>query len=146
MAALTYAVSTLLMGIFLVAIGVALARGMEWRRYSLPGGGDSTSKALRRAARNPIAWTAGFLFLAFGSAAGAVLYVTDSGVSKTVTAGAGMVVAAVIAIALGLYFFWGVYHSSRYRGLKSAQAAALTGWIFGLVLIVAIVLKLVTAS
>lgn len=150
MAELTYIASGLLTGLFLVGLVVALARARQWKSYtqavSGPGRGESALAMFSEMARTPLAWTVAFLLLVFGAGAGAIAFVTGPSLPPVVSQGAGVGIAAVSLSLLGVYLFWGVYHSARYRGLKSAQAAAVGLWLFGILLVAAIVLQLVTAG
>lgn len=147
MAELTYIASALLTGLFLVGLVAALTRNRRWRSYAGDAGMSDvdTYATLRRMAGTPLAWTVAFLVLASVVGSGALAFVTG-GLPSGVSQGAGVAMAAVALSALCVYLFWGVYHSARYRGLKDAQAAAVGMWVFGTLLIVAIVLRLLTAA
>ena len=149
MVELTYIASALLTGLFLAGLVAVLARGRQWRSYTggtigTPAGGDAYA-VFAEIARTPLAWTVAFLLLVFLVGAGALAFVTG-GLPSGVSQGAGVAMAAVALSVLCVYLFWGVYHSARYRGLKDAQAAAVGLWVFGTLLILAIILQLVTAA
>ncbi|WP_101298305.1 hypothetical protein [Halegenticoccus soli] len=145
MAQLAYFVSTVLMGLFLLAVAVSLARGGGWRQYRVDDR-RSTSDALARVAGSPTAWTVGFLLLVFVSAATAVLFVSGAGVPESIKGAVGFVLAGVGLSVLAAYLVFGIYRSARYRGLKSAQAAAASVWVLGLLFVLAVVLKLTVGS
>lgn len=147
MPAPTYIASTVLTGLLLVVLVVALARTRQWRSATTTIEGAShasTATALAETARTPLGWTVAFFLLVIGFGGGTLVFVTGS-VPTAVSRSAGVVLALVFAAALGGYLFWGVYHSARYRGLKSAQATGAGLWVLGLLFIVAIVVKLLMA-
>ena len=149
MAPLTYVASTVLTGLVVVALVVAVARSREWRAAAAtPGdvrtGGTSPVTTLAAAAQSPLGWTVAFLVLVLGIGGGALAFVTGA-IPSAVSQVAGVALVLVAAAVLGGYLFWGVYHSARYRGIESAQATGTGLWVLGMLLIVAIVVRLIMA-
>lgn len=144
MAQLGYLASTLLMGLFLVAV-VAFLRLAERREYSpsLTGPESSGSEALREAFRSPVAWIVVFLAITFATGLAAVAYVGGLVPAEVGTA-AGPVLAAVVAVLVGGYLLWGVYSTARARGLQNAAAVMVSAWALGLLLVTAIAVHLLT--
>lgn len=148
-----YIASAAVMGLLLTVVAVALARVGD-RGFSTaatngaPGAGttDVLSRYVAaggRAARTPATWYVSFVVLALVSVGGAIALVTSSPEIGGLI-GLGMAVGS--AAILCVFLFWGIYQSGRYRGLKSAQAAAAGAWALGLLLTAVIVVKLVLAG
>jgi len=149
MASLTYIASTVVTGLIVVALAVALARGREWRSAApTPGavrtGGTSAVTTLTETARSPLGWTVAFLVLALAIGGGTIAFVTGA-IPTAVSQALGVALVLVAATVMGGYLFWGVYHAVRYRGIGSAQATGTGLWVLGMVLIVAIVVRLAMA-
>jgi hypothetical protein len=149
MAPLTYIASTVLTGLVVVALVVALARSREWRSAAATTGAVRTSRAsavttITDTARSPLGWTVAFLVLVFGIGGGALAFVTGA-IPTAVSQVAGVALMLAAGAVMGGYLFWGVYHSARYRGIKSAQATGTGLWVLGMLLIVAIVVRLAMA-
>jgi hypothetical protein len=158
MASISYVLSTVVMGLFTVGIAVAVVRistqrqspvTANQRKRNASAGGESTDALSRyasvvgEAARTPGTWYVGFVVLVFGFAAGALAMVTGPPAIGAAV-GLGLIVAS--AAVFCVFLFWGIYHSGRSQGLQSAQAAMAGAWALGSLLIVAIVVKLVTAA
>lgn len=155
MAAINYLFSTLLMGLSLLVIGWTLTRIRPWQRYSPAGtgapgyvfpattGGESL---LVRTARSPTIWIVGFVLLALGFGAGTLVFIAGSTFPDGVARTAGLALGGLTALLLLFFLFLGVYRSARGRGLGSSQAAAVSAWVFGALLLAAIATKLLTAS
>lgn len=145
MAPLTYTASTVLTGLVVVLV-VVLTRSREWRSAATTSGkrGASTVATFTEAARSPLGWTVAFLVVVLGIGGGALAFVTGT-LPPAVSRVAGLALVVVAAATMGGYLFWGVYHAARYRGIKSAQATGTGLWVLGLLLIVAIVVRLVMA-
>ncbi|WP_266079939.1 hypothetical protein [Haladaptatus caseinilyticus] len=152
MAPVEYVASALVMGFLLTVLGLALVRARDWQRYILPkqpganwSDGEAEFELLRAVATNSTVWVLSFILLSLGIGAGAVLFVSGTTVPASLRQNAWLsVVSLSIALVAG-YIFWGTYQSSRYRGLDSAQATLAALWVWGILFIVAVVLKLVTA-
>lgn len=142
MAELSYLVSTVLMGLFLVAV-VAFVRFSENREHTRqrePADGPSLASRLQN---SPGVWIVTFLLLAFVAGGGAVLFVSGGLPAGTAQA-AGIALGAVVATSLVAYFGWGGYYIARGRGLGNAQAAAVGAWLLGMLFVAAIAVRLVT--
>jgi hypothetical protein len=161
MAVGNYLPSTLLMGLFLLAIFVALARirssgststasGEQNRASDLP---NITSDVPARtgstdtvSSETPIAWVVGFIFLVFAAGAGAILFIGDYSLPSIGAQVVGILIAGVIGGLVCGYLFSGVYISLRGHGRKSAEATAVAFWLLGLLGVAVIALKLVLAQ
>jgi hypothetical protein len=155
MAVGTYLPSTLLMGLFLIAVLVALVRirsgegtsssGDRSRASDLPDiAGDvpaRTGSTDTVSSETPIEWVVGFILLVVVAGAGAVLFIGDYSL-PSIGAQAGILIAAVLGGLLCGYLFSGVYISLRSHGRKSAEATAVAFWLLGLVGVAVIAVKL----
>jgi cbb3-type cytochrome oxidase subunit 3 len=157
MAGISYLLSTVVMGLFLIGV-VAYARSgnrrqqpsTESRRPELTESSDDETDVLARyftaatgVARNPNTWYIAFFLLVFGFAGGAIFLVTSSPeIGGLVFLG----LALAFAVVLCAFLVWGIYRSGRTRGLKSAQAAMAGAWALGSLLVIAIVVKLVVSA
>lgn len=156
MAGINYVLSTVVMGLLMVGVAVAIVRVANWRQRPAaasgregPGGsgeGDVLGRygaAIGAATRNPTTWYVAFFVLVFGFVGGTIALVTSP-------PAIGGVVFLVLGLAFGAvlcgFLVWGIYSSGRYRGLKSAQAAMAGAWALGSLLIVAITVKLILSS
>lgn len=142
MAQVTQLAGSVVLGILVVAIVILTAR---WRtRGYAPDSGterETEGSLLGRAASNETVWIVAFLALVGVALGGAVLYV--SGASVPIPGGAGLVLAALLGTIVLAYLFWGVYHSSRYKGLHRPAALAVTAWTVGMAVVALVVLRLV---
>lgn len=147
MAELSYLVSALVMGLFLVAV-VAFVRRSERDAVRPERETRSTPESLLdRTRESTSAWIAGFLVLVLVAGGLSVAYVGGlSPVPTSLARTAGLVLAAVLGAALAAYLGWGGYHVARSRGFGDAQAAAVGAWMLGLLFVVAIAARLLTAQ
>lgn len=134
--------STVLMGLLLVAVAVALAYGRDWRSYPF-GGDDDAFTTVSKAAASPTIWIVTFFLLVLGFGGTTLLYVTSTGATQEL---ALVVLGALIGIALAFFLFMGVYRSVRSRGRSTAEAVGAGAWALGFALVAVIVLKLVVAG
>lgn len=143
MAALSYLVSTLVMGVVLLGVWLVVARARHWEHYTLPAtvSADAEGSRVTRAAQTPTTWIVGFLLVTFLAGGATILLVSDVGASLAL--GPVVVVSAIFAVMLIGYLLWGVYHSVRVRGLGSAQAALAGVWTLGMLFLGAVVVTLV---
>lgn len=152
MAEPTYLVSALVTGLFLVATATALGRSRWLRRYSPDRGRAKVQSArtgrppMPRSPAGSAAWLLGLLVVAVALGAGVVLSAGGTGGVGALGSGPEAALALLLAGTLGSYLFWGVYHAACGRGWNRAQAAALSAWVFGVLLVVAIVVRLVTGG
>lgn len=149
-------VSTAVMGVLLVAIVIAVAKGGSprgaWiathRRY-LPGGGSDgggsgqTGRETPGIADDTGLWIAIFLALAFGFGLLALLFVGwyDVGISESF----GGIVVGLFALLLTLYLGLGVYYTARSRGHPYSMAAAQSVTVLSLMVLLVIAVRLVRA-
>jgi hypothetical protein len=152
MVTLSYMASALVTGLLLLVVVVGMARWPNWRGTaagtggtSAPGGGGDSGVARGPAVAAVAALLLVVLVVALlspglaGGGAGA----GGEGASEGVPGGAAIVaVGAGLGVLTVTYLVWGVYHSTRYRGLTSAQAAGVGAWVFGLLVIVGVLVLL----
>lgn len=136
-----YLASTLVMGLLAVGIVALVVRGRRWRQYTpqaaygMDAGGGRPASALSKISGATSTWTVAYLLLVLGFLAGAV--VTLSGALP------GPAVIVGLAAALLVYLVGGVYVAMRGNGRPSAQAAAGSAVVLGLLFVLAISVKLV---
>jgi hypothetical protein len=137
MAAVTLLVSTLVMGLLLAVILVAVTRRGTKRSYSvaLSGGGGGRSNVESTAPGVSENWMLALVGVIVLAALGAAVVFADG----------GLVFGGLVAALLLAYLSWGIYQSARYRGLPSAHSVGLTVWVVGIVLSAAIGVKLLLA-
>lgn len=155
MATYSYLLSGLLMGAFLLLLVAGVTR-MQRPRTSNRGRapvGTAASTPRRSfedrvtdAARSQTTWIAAFVLLVLGFGGGTVLVVSETGVPSGVRRAAWLVMGGLFLGLMTAFVFWGVYDSGRSRGLPSSLAAAIGFWSLGLLLVVAVVIKLMLAS
>ncbi|MFC7078986.1 hypothetical protein [Halorussus caseinilyticus] len=144
MARTAYLTSALVTGVVLLAVWVAVARMEEWRHYDRSASETPARPGETGASESVGAWVAGFLLLVLVAGGGAVLLVSDPAVASAV--GSWVALAVVFAVVLVGFLLWGTYSSARFRGLRSAQAALLSAWLFGSLFVAAVAVKLVLAG
>ncbi|WP_134671498.1 hypothetical protein [Halorussus marinus] len=135
-----YVASVLATGALLVAVWVGLARTGERPRYEVGGDHDHDHERDATDGDSIAAWAAGFFGLLL--AAGGVAVASVSDVSVPAAIGPAAFVGLFGALLVG-YLLWGTYQSARVRGLRSSQAALLSAWLFGTLVLAAIVADLV---
>ncbi|WP_135806579.1 hypothetical protein [Halorussus marinus] len=133
-----YVASALATGALLVAVWVGLARTGERPRYEV--GDDHDYERDATDGDSIAAWAAGFFGLLLAGGGVAVASVSD--VSVPAAIGPAAFVGLFGALLVG-YLLWGTYQSARVRGLRSSQAALLSAWLFGTLVLAAIVADLV---
>lgn len=161
MAEISYLSSTLLMGLFLIAILVIIARLRIESGASAATGERSTSAELpdvpagdlasshRQPATDtetPLSWVVGFLVVVLVVVAGAALFLGGVSLSASNTRLAGIVLALVLGGLLGGYLFSGVYLSVRSHGRVRSEATGVALWILGLLFVLLIAVKLIMAQ
>lgn len=149
MATLTL-LSTLLMGLAVVAVFVAVSRigttRAAPRSTPEPVEEDLYEVTITRIVaflQTPAVWTAGFILLTLGVGLGALVAVGSFGVPETVRTPLLSVVSAVIPILLAGFVFFGSYTAIRQRGLGHAQGIIAGIIALGAVLILAVALQLI---
>jgi hypothetical protein len=142
MAESTLLTISIVMGLLLVAVGIASGRLRNWRGYTPA---DSES-ALQRSIRSPAMWLIGALVLC---TIASVVIVVGAGVQGIVGDSGllgGLVGIATLLVLFGLptgYLLWGFHDLARKRGLGNAKAVGLSAWVGGMLLIVLIAFALV---
>ena len=143
--AATTLLSTLLMGVFLLAIAVAITRVRHWRAApSVPGGTD----VLARTARNPTTWTVVFVAVTLGIALFAVALVGGGPVSISLEGSFVETLPVVMApflVLLAVLLFGGLYAAVRARDLSSATGVGIGALFLGLVFVLVVALQLFIA-
>ncbi|MFC7153992.1 hypothetical protein ACFQPA_00795 [Halomarina halobia] len=147
MVGVTNIASALLTGLLLVAIVVALLRLRDWRRYT-PGTADEPGGRLDRgygllaaAASRETTWTLGFLLLALGVGAAALLFLAGGPTGQM----AGVAAALLGVLVLCGFLVLGVYRTIRFRGRTSAEAVAVSAWVVGSLFVLAVSINLLLA-
>lgn len=141
MAEPAYLASTLVMGLLAVGVVVLVVRGRRWQHYTpraayaMDAGDGRPRSGLARVAGATGTWTVAYLLLALGFLAGAV--VTLSGTLS----GSALIVGLMAAIVV--YLVGGTYVAMRGNGRPSAQAAAGSAVVLGLLFVLGISVKLV---
>ncbi len=140
-------VSTVLMGLLVVATFVAAARigtrrtheatAVEGDRY------DQLAQRLGDLARTPAVWAFVFVVGALGFGLGAVAAFGGFGLSEGAAATALSVVYAVIGLSIFAFVFLGAYAGARGRGLGNAQGVAVGAISSGFVFVLVIAARLV---
>lgn len=138
MADLANVASTVLMGLLLIGVIVAIVRGRNWYDYSPPTTETSPGETLLAVARTPAAWMAVFFVLVAGFGGATVLLVTD-----TALPGGSMVIWAGFGIILGGFAFLGAYSAARTRGRPNSQAVAEGAFLLGFLVLAVIAARLV---
>lgn len=160
MAELAYLASALVTGTVVLMVWAFVARMEDWRRYDSANAGPTHTGSMRtgptRTGQSPDTgrsadtsesvgrWVLGFFALVLVAAGGAVLLVSDAGFAAAV--GDWVALASVFGVALVGFLLWGTYSSARFRGLRSAQAALLSAWLFGSLFVAGVAVKLVLAG
>lgn len=141
MAAIPDVASTVLMGLVLVLVAGGLAYSRNWRRYALGNDGDVFTN-IAKATQSSTTWIAAFLLAIVGFGGSTLLYLTSTGATQQI---ALLVLGVLIGIALTFFLFMGVFQAVKGRGRSTAEAVATGVWALGVLLIVAITAKLLTA-
>jgi hypothetical protein len=144
--AVSFLASTLLMGLFLVAV-VAFVGYAERRDAERPGSSMRPGAVLSWVRGSTMAWIVGFLVLVVAVGGSTVLFVGGllPNPSAQVTQTAGLALGGLVALSLLVYFVWGGYSTARARGYPRSGAAAVGIWVFGMLFVTAIVAQLLVA-
>jgi hypothetical protein len=136
MPAAEFLLVTVVTGLLLIGVGVALARRRSVDRSAFLVGAEVAS---RRALPAPAGGTGGVRSDVV-SLAVVVGVVVLAGVAAVV--GPMMLaLAAAPALVVG-YFAWGIYSLARSRGFPRAHAVGVSAWLFGVVLVGVVAAKL----
>lgn len=142
MAESTYLASALATGVLLLGVWALVSRLENWRSYdAAPGRRDRETESGDAAT----SWIVGFVAVTLAVGGLAVLVVSDASLAAALGGGWVALVAA-FGVLLGGFLLWGAYNSVRHRGYHSAQAALMSAWVFGSLVVAAIAVKLVLAS
>lgn len=140
--AISNLVSTLLMGVFLVAVVVFIHR-IDRRAYTpqREAAGSRVSAVVTGIRDSPTTWILVFLAVTFLAAAVAVIGAAG-GVSIVSVDSPVLVFAGLLGILLIVYVLWGAYLTAKSHGIGNAGAVAISAWVAGLLFAVTIVAKL----
>ncbi|WP_128905861.1 hypothetical protein [Halorubrum amylolyticum] len=137
--------STVLMGLLVVATFVAVAQ-IGGQRTAPGAGSDSRYDAivgtLGGIAREPVTWAVGFVAIAVGIGAVALLAVGNFGLPDGLSGSLLTVVYAAVGLLLTGFVFLGAYFGARGRGLGNAHGVAAGSFAAGLVFLVLIAAQL----
>lgn len=135
-----YVLSGILMGVFLLVVGFAFAWLLPWERYTPDV--ETATGALTKAVRSPASWMAAFVVLVIVFGGGAIMFVSGQGIPEGAQQTVGMALAGLFGILVVAFGFWGLYAASRSRGAKSAQALGTSFFVFGLIFMTVVTIKL----
>ena len=144
MALAGYVLSGILMGIFLLVVGFAFALLLPWERYTPTA--ETAAGAVSRAVHNPASWMATFVVLMLVFGGGAILFVSGQGLPEGAQQTLGMALAGLFGVLVVGFGFWGIYAASRSRGAKSAQALGASFFVFGLIFMTVVGIKLLLGA
>jgi len=133
---------TLLMGLVLLAVILAIGVVRDWERS--PGSGRDRVASLAGALRSPVVWTVGFVGFALLFMVGAIAFVGGSTVLGIGPGTGELILLGGIGVVMTVFLFTGLYAAAKNRGLKGAQAAGIGSIVLGLLVVVAISLRLLT--
>lgn len=144
--------SSVVMALLLAAVVWTIVRSGRPRAYS-PGadeprgsGFDVVNDQYSRLAGTQEVWVVGFLAIVFAVGATAVAYLGGWEASPAMVSVGGIVLAAVFGVLLAGFLFVAVYRVARVKGLYGPMAVAVGLWVFGLLFVVGISVKLLTAT
>lgn len=138
--------STVLMGLLVVATFVAVAR--IGARYQSPRGEEQTDRyaalteRLSGIVRTPVVWSITFVVITLGVGATAVLAVGDFGLPEGMGATLLNVVYGGVGLLITGFVFLGSYFATRSRGLGNAHGIAAGSFAAGLVFLLLIAAQL----
>jgi len=138
MANLSNVASTVLMGLLLVGVVVAVLRSRDWYDYSPTDEESGVGETLERLARSETVWMASFLVLVLLFGGAAVLFVSGGSVPGGVT-----LIGGAFAVVVTGYVYLGAYSSARSRGRPTSQAVAEATMLVLLLVAAAIAVRLV---
>jgi hypothetical protein len=137
-----YLASTLLMGVVLVGVAVAVGRLAPGRAVPTPrrepgeGRVAAVGEAAEGVAGSPAAWVVLFLGLVVAFGAGTVLALQGA------AAGVGRLLLGGFTLVLAVYGLSGVYGSLRGLGRPRSEAVAVTAFTVGLLGVLAVTARL----
>lgn len=134
-----YLASMVLMALFLLGIVGAIV-GLDWEAYTptlRPEG-----SLLSSVAGNESVWVLLFVVAALAVGGGATLFASGGAFPAELVATGGIVLAVALAVAFLFYLFYGTFAAAKSRGFQRAAAVMAGSWVLGLLVVVAIALKL----
>lgn len=152
-----YLLSTVLMGLLLVVVSMAISRSGQRATPSGHAGGRSdyaewsgrdagSSSRLVAIANEPMTWTVSFVVLALVILASAVLALEGLPEGAGVNGGIfQLVLAGVGGAALLGYVFFGAYFAARDRFGQTAAGVAIAALVVGVLMLVGVAATLLTA-
>lgn len=132
-------VGAALMGLLVLAVGIALARWIDWRSNEIFAPKIGGESILLRLARHPVVWAVSFVALALGLTLITLVAVGGFGISS---GAATLVGVAAFALLLFGYLVGGTYGAIRDRDVSPAMATLIVTSLLGGLLLVAISGKL----
>ncbi|MFC4359110.1 hypothetical protein ACFO0N_14270 [Halobium salinum] len=140
-----YVVSALLMGLALLAVAGATTRVRHWRGAPVVAGVGRARPSIGGGSTSAMPTVGPYLapLVLVGAVAAAVVVVGGpEALGEAPVWAFGLALASVV----GLFAVWGAYFAVRNRGRSSAAAVAAGVWTLGLLLVVAITVKLLVAG
>lgn len=133
-------VSTVIMGAALLVAIAAVLRLRDWQ-HPAPSAAEGAASVARRA-NGPLGWSIAFFVVAFGVMGLGMLYVTGEPVAGLETATLGWLAMGVLVLVFAGGALIAVHAAVRSRGLNSAQAAAVSSTLVGVLVLAVIVAQL----
>jgi hypothetical protein len=133
--------STVVMGAALLAILAVVLRLRDWQHPTPSIAGAGAGNVAKRA-NGPLGWSIAFFVVAFGVMGLTVLYVTGEPVAGLDSESLGWLALGVIGVVFSIGALGAVHAAVRSRGLNSAQAAAVSSTLVGVLILSAIVARL----
>lgn len=140
-----YLASTALMGLFVVAVLMWMARSRGWYHYSPTvvsegwSPGVERGSSVGRLASQPAVWIVSFIVLIIGFVVGVIAFISAP-------AGSGSMAGPAVALGGGLlvvgYLLYGVYYAAKQRGHPRSLAVAESATVAGVLFLLAITAQL----
>lgn len=147
-----YLISTLLMGLLVVAVALTIARTGQRATPSGTAGGRSgyaewsgrthDEGRIEAMLSSPLAWTLSFILLGAVFLAGTVLTVTDASLGGMASMLQQLVLAVGALVLLGFVFF-GAYFAVRERNGMSAAGVGVAAGVLGILLLIGVAITLI---
>lgn len=131
---------TLLTGLFLLVIVAVIAGIRNWQRETPAP--DEGPGLVSRALGSPLVWTAAFAALSLGIAGLAVLFVGGTSVPEVNRDAVGLALFLSVLLVIAGYLGVGIYSAAHSRGMKSAQAAAISSVVLGTLFLLVVLVRL----
>lgn len=140
----TFLVSTAVTGVLLLGVGVFLREYRRWR-HDKPEAEGSGFDALGVAMKSERLWIVAYVVLILVAAAATYGYIAGAAVPEELADVSFLVLGAVLAAGITAFVASGTYTAVRSHGRPSAQAAGASAMAVGLVILVAVAVKLLAA-